>query len=134
MKDVIGLMCLVPELRSSCSHLFLQFYCRLLYWLLLMVDDTVIPIYIFIKNIIIDCTSLIYWQLLLKVYFTGNITIYIQTNCSGGLCNCMTFSIFPCCYYGHSMFVFHIVNHCNCYAPCGSLIGQESILLLHTQI
>ena len=20
--------------------------------------------------------------------------------------------------------VFHIVNHCNCYAPCGSLIGQ----------
>jgi hypothetical protein len=24
----------------------------------------------------------------------------------------------------HCMFVFHIVNHCNCYAPCGSLIGQ----------
>jgi hypothetical protein len=32
--------------------------------------------------------------------------------------------IFPCCYYVHCMFVFHIVNHCNCYAPCGSLIGQ----------
>jgi hypothetical protein len=27
-------------------------------------------------------------------------------------------------YYVHCMFVFHIVNHCNCYAPCGSLIGQ----------
>ena len=31
---------------------------------------------------------------------------------------------FPCCYYVHCMFVFHIANHCNFYAPCGSLIGQ----------
>ena len=36
----------------------------------------------------------------------------------------MTLSIFLCCYYAHCMYVFHIVNHCNCYAPCGSLIGQ----------
>ena len=28
-KDVMGLMCLVPELRSSWSHIFLQFYCWL---------------------------------------------------------------------------------------------------------
>jgi hypothetical protein len=48
-----------------------------------------------------------------KVYFTGNKTIYIQTNCTGGLYNYMTLSIFPCCYYVHCMFVFHIVNHCN---------------------
>jgi hypothetical protein len=32
----------------------------------------------------------------------------------------MTLSIFPCCYYVYCMFIFHIVNHCNCYAPCGS--------------
>ena len=79
---------------------------------------------LFINNIIIDCTSLIYWQLLLKVYFTGNKTIYIQTNCTGDLYNYMTLSICPCCYYVHCMYVFHIGNHCNCYAPCGSLIGQ----------
>jgi hypothetical protein len=46
------------------------------------------------------------------------------TNCTGGLYNYMTLSIFPCCYYVHCMFVLHIVNHCNCYAPCGSFIGQ----------
>jgi hypothetical protein len=32
---------------------------------------------LFINNIIIDCTSLVYRQLLLKVYFTGNKTVFI---------------------------------------------------------
>ena len=94
------------------------------------------PYLLIISLLIAHLWSLIYWQLLLKVYFTGNKTIYIQTNCTGGIYNYMTLSIFPCCYYVHCMFlysivycvhcmfVFYIVNHSNCYAPCGSLIGQ----------
>ena len=79
---------------------------------------------LFINNIIIDCTSLVHWQLLLKVYFTGNKTVLYSNKLHWlQLYNYVTLSIFPCCYYVHCMFVFHIVNHCNCYAPCGSLIN-----------
>jgi hypothetical protein len=59
---------------------------------------------------------------LLKVYFTGNKTILFKQI---ELVAYMTLSIFPC-YYVHCMYVFHIINHYNCYAPCGSLIGQYS--------
>ena len=57
---------------------------------------------------------------LLKVYFTGNKTILFKQI---ALVAYMTLSIFPC-YYVHCIYVFHNVNHCNCYAPCGSFIGK----------
>jgi hypothetical protein len=81
-------------------------------------------IYIYIFFIYLLIISLLIAHLLtqlLKVYFTGNKTILFKQI---ALVAYMTLSIFPCCYYVHCMYVFHIVNHCNCYVPCGSLIGQ----------